>query len=190
MNLIRKNDKRLRLLESARELIHTQGFSKTTLADIAQHADVPLGNVYYYYKTKEMLALAVIERFSKNLKYHLQGLNDLDGPMLRLTALLLEVEEEATVIAESGYFLNSLSLEFSREQGVLGEATRALFCQLLSWVEQQFVQLVSSEHAAECAQKYISQLQGAALLTQALADTYVLEKQLCDLKRWIEDLTQ
>ncbi|ODN41953.1 TetR/AcrR family transcriptional regulator [Piscirickettsia litoralis] len=188
MNLMRKNDKRFRLLESARELIHTQGFSKTTLADIAQHADVPLGNVYYYYKTKEMLALAVIERFSKNLKYHLQGLNDLESSVQRLNSLLIEVEEQATTIAQSGHFLNSLSLEFSREQGVLGEATRALFRQLLSWIEQQFIQLVGMERAAEFSQKYMSQLQGASLLTQALADTRILEKQLLDLKRWVESL--
>ena len=42
----RKTDKRVRLIEAAKELIHQQGFNLATLADIAQEADVPRGNVY------------------------------------------------------------------------------------------------------------------------------------------------
>jgi len=41
----RRTDKRVRLIEAAKVLIHQQGFNLTTLADIAQEADVPLGNV-------------------------------------------------------------------------------------------------------------------------------------------------
>ena len=35
-------------------------FKATTLADIAQAADVPLGNVYYYFKSKDELIRAVV----------------------------------------------------------------------------------------------------------------------------------
>ena len=48
-------DKRQRLVEGARLVLHQQGVEKTTLADIAQAADVPVGNVYYYFKTKDEL---------------------------------------------------------------------------------------------------------------------------------------
>jgi TetR/AcrR family transcriptional repressor of nem operon len=41
--------KRQRLVDSARELIHEQGVQRTTLAQIAERADAPPGNVYYYY---------------------------------------------------------------------------------------------------------------------------------------------
>ena len=47
--------KRERLVSSAREVIHQQGVEKATIADIAQAAQVPVGNVYYYYKTKDEL---------------------------------------------------------------------------------------------------------------------------------------
>ena len=35
-------------MAGAREVIHHQGVEKTTIADIAGAADVPVGNVYYY----------------------------------------------------------------------------------------------------------------------------------------------
>jgi TetR/AcrR family transcriptional repressor of nem operon len=44
--------KRERLLGAAADLLYRQGVEKTTLADIAQAADVALGNIYYYFKTK------------------------------------------------------------------------------------------------------------------------------------------
>ncbi|MGR7000293.1 helix-turn-helix domain-containing protein [Yinghuangia aomiensis] len=37
------------------DVLHRQGVEKTTIADIAQAADVPVGNVYYYFKTKDQL---------------------------------------------------------------------------------------------------------------------------------------
>ena len=53
--------KRERLVAAATELLHQQGIERTTLADIAKAADVPLGNVYYYFKTKDDVIAAVIE---------------------------------------------------------------------------------------------------------------------------------
>ena len=55
-------DKRTRLIETATKLAYGRGFRETSLADIAEAARVPVGNVYYYFKTKEELAEAVVER--------------------------------------------------------------------------------------------------------------------------------
>src|SRR5271154_1842130 len=53
-------EKRSALVNAASELLHEQGYRQTTLADVAVRARVPLGNVHYYFKTKEALAEAVI----------------------------------------------------------------------------------------------------------------------------------
>jgi TetR/AcrR family transcriptional regulator, transcriptional repressor for nem operon len=53
-------EKRTELVRAATRLLHEQGFQRTTLADVAERASVPLGNVYYSFKTKEALAEAVI----------------------------------------------------------------------------------------------------------------------------------
>jgi AcrR family transcriptional regulator len=55
-------DKRTRLIETAMKLAYRNGFRDTSLADIAAAAHVPVGNVYYYFKTKEELGAAVVER--------------------------------------------------------------------------------------------------------------------------------
>lgn len=58
LNTISKSD---RLVEAANEMFYQQGVTRTTLADIAQQADVPLGNVYYHFRTKRALIGAVIQ---------------------------------------------------------------------------------------------------------------------------------
>ena len=64
----RTSDKKERLISAAKTLIHTQGFGATSLADIAEASDVPLGNVYYYFRSKDKLFNAVFkESFFKLL---------------------------------------------------------------------------------------------------------------------------
>ena len=55
-------DKKERLTDAAAALIHRQGFSHTTLADIAAASNVALGSVYYYFKTKDDVAKAILSR--------------------------------------------------------------------------------------------------------------------------------
>ncbi|QKV19872.1 TetR/AcrR family transcriptional regulator [Oricola thermophila] len=51
------------LVLAAAELFWTRGFEASSLADIARASGVPLGNVYYYFKTKAELAGAVADLF-------------------------------------------------------------------------------------------------------------------------------
>src|SRR5260221_11809906 len=52
--------KRERLIEASKAAFYQQGVAPTTLADIAVRAEVPLGNVYYYFRTKDEILAAVI----------------------------------------------------------------------------------------------------------------------------------
>ena len=52
--------KRDRLIDAASQLFYEQGVERTTIADIAAAADVPAGNVYYYFKTKDDIVDAVV----------------------------------------------------------------------------------------------------------------------------------
>ena len=87
--MARHNDKRIRLVKGADQLFHQQGINNTTLADIAQSADVPLGNVYYYFKSKESIILAVITDRLQTLQQLFNELNNnIANPKDRLKALL------------------------------------------------------------------------------------------------------
>src|SRR5262244_2659995 len=72
--------KRERLIAAARELVYRQGVARTTLADIAQAADVPVGNVYYYFKTKDDIVAAAIESHAGDVRALLESLESGRSP--------------------------------------------------------------------------------------------------------------
>src|SRR6266568_6407366 len=81
-------DKQTRLIETAMKLAYRNGFRKTSLADIAKAARVPVGNVYYYFKTKEELAEAVVERRLGEFRAARVGWDRLGSPKERLLAFV------------------------------------------------------------------------------------------------------
>src|SRR5690348_11690792 len=98
-DLMRGSGKRDRLIESAKTLIHQQGAQATTLAEVATHADVPPGNVYYYFKANEDLIRAVVDNYIGIADAMLAGLDRLRTPAARLKGLTRGWLEVADTVA-------------------------------------------------------------------------------------------
>ena len=84
-------DKRTRLIGTATKLAHLRGFRETSLADIAEAANVPVGNVYYYFKTKDELGEAIVERRLAEFRAFRDEMNRLGSPKERLLALAEQI---------------------------------------------------------------------------------------------------
>ena len=174
----RKTDKRIRLIEAAKKLMHQQGFNLTTLADIAQEADVPLGNVYYYFKTKEAIGEAVIENRSKELHERLLAFEKISDVKERLVALVYDEVNDAENIARSGCPIGGLCHELAKQGGMLADAASKLLSDILEWSEKQFKALGCGERAHAKAQQYVAALQGTILLTNTFKDPKLLSNLL------------
>ena len=98
----RTSNKREKLLAAARELIHQQGYRHTTLSEIAERSEVPLGNVYYYFKTKDDLAAAVIKEHLESFMAQFKRWEvDIPSPRARLNALLDYLASLKDMLAEA-----------------------------------------------------------------------------------------
>lgn len=58
---------RERLIDVAQELIYLHGYEGTGVAEILEKAEVNSGSLYYYFKSKEDLLLAVLEKYKEML---------------------------------------------------------------------------------------------------------------------------
>jgi TetR/AcrR family transcriptional regulator, transcriptional repressor for nem operon len=56
-----------RLIIAARDLFWSHGYEATTLAEVVKKANVNSGSLYYFFKTKEELLLAVLDWYMENL---------------------------------------------------------------------------------------------------------------------------
>ena len=180
--------KRMRLLEAANKLVHQQGFNQTTLADIAKEADVPLGNVYYYYKTKEDIGQALLEHRADFYRTHIATWEKSPDPKKRILALIQEVKNQRDVLACSGCPIGSLCQELHKDGGPLADKAASLLAAILSWSEQQFRLLGKGTESADLALHLLSVLQGVSLLTHAFNQPDLVVRETTRLKKWLEAL--
>lgn len=186
----RKTDKRVRLIEAAKVLIHQQGFNLTTLADIAQEADVPLGNVYYYFKTKEAIGEAVIEKRAAEISEYLAKLDEIAESRARLLALLQTGGEELESVARYGCPIGGLCQELGKQGGLLADQAAKLLHDLLAWAETQFRTMGIGEKSADYALHLISGIQGMRLLTHTFKDPKFATREAKALQEWLEKMPQ
>ena len=59
------NKSKERILASAKELFHENGFQQTSVDEILKKSGVTKSNFYYHFKSKEKLGLIILERFIK-----------------------------------------------------------------------------------------------------------------------------
>lgn len=178
--------KRDRLVEAAKDMFYQQGVMRTTLADIAQQADVPLGNVYYHFRTKEALIEAVIQDHLQDLQVFLERLARNPDPRLRLLALVAAGQESEQALVQYGCPHGSLCQELDKEGNRPATMASQLFESYLDWAETQFRLLGKDEQEAkDFALDLISSLQGTYLLTNSFRSPELLERKLQRLANWL-----
>lgn len=183
-----KVDKRTRLVEAAAKLVYEQGFANTALSDIAREAGVPLGNIYYYFKTKAEIGDAIIAQQLAALESQRLGWERAESPKGRLRAFIQMTIDNRDMLAGGGCPVGSLCAELLRGDGMLAENATRPFAALLAWIESQFEALGKREEKRALALHLLAALQGVSLLANNFHDPDMVILEGDHLKAWIGDL--
>ncbi|WP_239161887.1 TetR/AcrR family transcriptional regulator [Acrocarpospora phusangensis] len=180
--------KRQRLMRAAAEVVHRQGAERTTIADIARVADVPVGNVYYYFKTKDELVVAALCEHARQLELLTGRLDQLSDPRERLKGLIQTWMDQRDLAARYGCPTGTLAVELDKrdKDGLDVEAGRVIRL-LLAWVERQFHELGQPEPDS-LALTLVGAYQGMSLLTNALRDPSVMDREGARLLAWLDSM--
>lgn len=181
--------KRQRLVAAAVQLLHQQGIERTTLADIAHLADVPAGNVYYYFKTKDEVIAAVVDAHVRQVSATLASIDARHrSPKARLKALVGELAGQSEVVAQYGCPLGSLCSEIDKRLDAPDFAVGELMRTVIDWAEVQYRALGQGNESYELAVDMLAAYQGNALLANTLRDPKILSKAARRLDRRIDAL--
>ncbi len=71
-----KEEKRANIMLQALKLFSKEGFYTTTIPDIAKSLDMSVGNLYNYFKSKDILAKEIIKYISAYLGAELRKINE------------------------------------------------------------------------------------------------------------------
>ncbi|MCK6457695.1 MAG: TetR/AcrR family transcriptional regulator [Phycisphaerae bacterium] len=113
-----KPSSRKRLVDAARELFWLHGYEATAVAEILERAKVNAGSLYYYFKTKEELLLAVLENYIELLEPEVlrPAFEATADPLERIFAILLGYRVLLTMTeCRQGCPIGNLALEMSEK---------------------------------------------------------------------------
>ncbi len=125
-------------MAGALETFHRQGVQATTIAEIAKASDVPVGNVYYYFKTKDELVTAVIDAHAQTARATLASLEHHRTPKDRLKAFVRLLMDQSDLTARYGCPQGTLCSELDKQADGLDRACAELMRLPIDWTEQQF----------------------------------------------------
>ncbi|KUM95415.1 TetR family transcriptional regulator [Streptomyces cellostaticus] len=183
----RRGGKRERLVAAAVQVFHQQGVEKTTLADVARAGDVPLGNVYYYFKTKDQLVEAAVDAHCDQLTTLTARLDAVPDAAARLKALIAGWVEQRETAARFGCPFGTLATELDKRDDGLDQAAAKVMRTLLDWVERQFTELGRPD-ARALAVELVAAYQGMSVLTNTLREPGLMADQGNRLQSRIDDL--
>jgi AcrR family transcriptional regulator len=186
--VVRQPGKRERLVAAAIQLLHQRGIERTTLADIAKAADVPAGNVYYYFKTKNEVIAAVIDAHVQQTRATLASIESRHrSPKSRLKNLVSEFVSQREIVVQYGCPYGSLCSELDKHADGSGVAAAELMRVPIEWAEEQF-RLLGRNDAHDLAVNLLAIYEGSALLANTLRDPDILSRQARRLDRWVDAL--
>jgi TetR/AcrR family transcriptional regulator, transcriptional repressor for nem operon len=182
----RTSDAREKILDAAQALIELRGYSALGVAEICKAAGVPKGSFYYFFESKEVLALAVIDEHWAVQRLDWERIMRGDTqPLQRLRQLFEETEAgqragQQSCGTVSGCLFGNLSLELSNQTEPIRERLQEIFDKQIEMVDEVIAEAqqqgdVSVADTHEAARSVVAQLEGQVLFAKLYNNPQRLE---------------
>ncbi|MCL7382593.1 TetR/AcrR family transcriptional regulator [Streptomyces sp. 35G-GA-8] len=182
----RTSDAREKILTAAQSLIELRGYSALGVAEICKDAGVPKGSFYYFFESKEALALAVLdEHWEAQRDEWIRALQNDAEPLLRLRQLFEETAAglragQQSCGTVSGCMFGNLTLELSNQTEPIRARLQQIFGAQVEMVEKVIAEArqrgdVTVGDIREAARSVVAQLEGQVLFAKLYNNTQNLE---------------
>jgi TetR/AcrR family transcriptional repressor of nem operon len=183
------------VMEAATRLIHLQGYQNTSIDDVLTASGIGKGNFYHYFKSKEDLGYAILDRVID--AFIVRGLEpcfaDADGPRLSQIRCFLgrvrDAQHERNCVG--GCVFGNLAAELSD----VHEGFRARLASVFSRWRERFTEVLAEaqqrgEVTEACrpeavAQFLVAGLEGAMLLSKLTKDIGVMDRCVEEMNRYL-----
>ena len=182
---------RQRITDAANQLFYRKGYNRTSFTDVVEQANVPRGNIYYYFKTKDDILKAVIGQRLETISTMLSEWDrSIPAPLDRLERFVRIMYDSTPALLRSGCPMGSLSIELAKEQLELKELVKQIFDQFQGWLAAQFSELGYPDEARELSLQLLARGQGIIVVAQVYQDPGFLQRGTEEINRWLEELAR
>ena len=167
--------KRERLVNAADLLFREKGYYTTTLNNIAEKADVPLGNVYYYFKTKKDICSAVVDKRKRRIIGMLERSASNGNPKESLIKLLKTIGYDSDELARIGCPVARLCREIGDELPDIKATANECMEIIIGWIADRFAGM-GVKQPEKVAFDMVAKMQGIVLLGGVRKDPLLIKE--------------
>ena len=174
-------DTQQKLLDAAESRFRSNGYHGVSFRELADALEIKSSSVHYYYRRKEDLGLAVVERYATRLFNKLEekcaavsGIHD------RLAAFC-DLYREALVEDDKICLCGMLGAEEGSLPAEVGDAVAAFLRQNIAWVADTLSGSLEPQKARARAEHMVAALQGAMILAKNLDGIALFDRVIADL---------
>lgn len=187
---------RERILAAAERLFHRHGYHATGLDRIIAEAGVTKGNFYYHFKSKEMLAIASLERHFDRMGSAMHqraraGSAPLDTLLGMLDFFVETIEQQKRNDGVVGCYFGNFSLELGGEHEAVRKRLQRVFASFRAHFEDLLEQarnagdLPAERDPEQIAGVIVSLLEGAILLDKASQEPREIRRAVAFLNDYL-----
>jgi AcrR family transcriptional regulator len=181
---------RQQIVAATDDLLYQKGFNLMSFTDIADAAEVPRGNLYYYFKTKDEVLAAVIEHRLQQMRQMLdEWEQSIPTPLERLQRYVRIPVNELANVTRFGCPMGSLNTELGKAQPELQTVARQQFDMFREWLTTQFQELGMGEKSEHLAMHLLVHTQGIATIAQVYQAPAVVKREIEELSNWLKNLS-
>ena len=181
-------DTRQRLLNSARDLLHSRSYGHVGVKEICDMAGVQKGSFYHFFPSKQELTLAVLDEFYLIMKEAVfaQAFRPELSPMQRLAVLMENMYAmQKNIKEQSGKTLGcpygNIASELSTQDEPIRQRIDSLFQQMAAALQATLDEAVSKGEIAPCdtaatASAMFAYMEGLMLLAKTRNDPEVIRE--------------
>jgi TetR/AcrR family transcriptional repressor of nem operon len=181
------------ILNAAARLMHVQGYQSTSLDDVLRESGVGKGNFYYYFKSKEDLGYAIIDRTTRGFVERTLGpaFADVEAdPIAQIHGFLDRVlDSQRQHNCVWGCAMGNLASELSDVHEGFRRRLAEVFDMWRIHLAEALVRgqargrLRADADPSRIAQFLVAGLEGAILLSKVTKDITIMERCVEELKR-------
>lgn len=186
-----------KILEAAMELFYFHGYEATSISEIVKRAGVLSGSLYHFFKSKEDVLLAVLERYKEMLWAEIiePVFGQTDDPLERVFGILENYRNGLEFThCTGGCPIGNLALEVSdshpQARGLIAEN----FAAWKGWVQKCFEdakdRLAPGADPEQLATFVLTVMEGGVMQSRAMGSIKPFEASVAMLKDYIRRLAK
>lgn len=163
------------IIEKSIQVFRQQGYHKTSMSDLATACGLQKGSFYHYFKNKEALMQAVLERLYQYYHKKVFSIAYEDDKSAAERFIDLFKKQDPIISADfSGCLFGNMTLEGGSDQVDFSEPLKAFFSAWQAAFQHLYQEKYAPERALQLAKQSVAEVEGALMLMRLYEDkTYL-----------------